>query len=73
MSRAAVEGWITLDQAKQLFALGGQDFEAMKKAALTREFKPVPLGATASMTLKNTIRTVDSRNVVGKIEGSDPR
>jgi len=72
MSRSAVEGWITLDQAKQLFAMGGQDFEAMKKAALTREFKPVPLGATASMTLKNTIRTVNSRNVIGKIAGSDP-
>ena len=25
------------------------------------------------MTLKNTIRTIDSRNVVGRLEGSDPR
>ena len=73
MSRAAIEGWITLDQAKKLCAMAGQDYDALKKAAATREFKPVPLGVTASMTLKSTIRTIDSRNVVGRIEGSDPR
>ncbi|RPJ82028.1 MAG: peptidase M28, partial [Acidobacteria bacterium] len=72
MRRPAVEGWITLDRAKDLFALGGQDFEAMKKAAVSREFKPVPLGVTASMTIRNTIRTIDSRNVAGKVTGSDP-
>jgi Zn-dependent M28 family amino/carboxypeptidase len=72
MSRAAVEGWITLEQAKQLFARAGQDFEKAKAAAVTRAFKPIPLGATASVTLRNTIRTVDSQNVVGRIAGSDP-
>ncbi len=72
MSRAAVEGWITFDQAKKLFALAGQDFEKAKAAAVTRAFKPMPLGATASVTLRNTIRTIDSQNVVGRIEGSDP-
>jgi Zn-dependent M28 family amino/carboxypeptidase len=72
MSRAAVEGWITLDQATKLFASAGKDFEKAKAAAVTRAFKPMPLGATASVTLRNTIRTVDSQNVVGRIEGSDP-
>jgi Zn-dependent M28 family amino/carboxypeptidase len=72
LSRSAVEGWITLDQAKKLFAMCGQDFDALKKAAVTREFAPVPLGATASVTIRNTIRTVDSQNVVGTVEGSDP-
>jgi Zn-dependent M28 family amino/carboxypeptidase len=72
-TRAAVEGWITLDQAKQLFKNAGKDFDALKKAALARDFRPVPLGTTATLTLRNTIRTVDSRNVVGKVEGSDPQ
>jgi Zn-dependent M28 family amino/carboxypeptidase len=72
MSRAAVEGWITYDQAKRLFAMAGLDFETAKAAAVTRAFKPTPLGATASVTLRNTIRTIDSQNVVGKIQGSDP-
>jgi Zn-dependent M28 family amino/carboxypeptidase len=71
-SRAAVEGWITLDQAKGLFEMAGQDFEALKGKAATREFRPVPLGATATVSLVNTIRTVPSANVAARIEGSDP-
>src|SRR2546428_11635778 len=27
MGRAEIEGWITLDQAKSLFAMAGQDFD----------------------------------------------
>jgi Zn-dependent M28 family amino/carboxypeptidase len=72
MSKASVEGWLTLDAAKKLFAMGGQDFDALKKQAVTREFKPVPLGVTASMALANKMRTIDSRNVVARLEGSDP-
>ena len=73
MGRAAIEGWITLDQAKKLLRSSGQDFDALKKKAATREFTPVPLGTTASMTIKNTLRTINSRNVIAKLEGSDPK
>jgi Zn-dependent M28 family amino/carboxypeptidase len=72
MGRAAVEGWIHLDQAKRLLKAAGQDFEALKKRAATREFEPVPLGVTASIAIKNTLRTIDSQNVLAKLEGSDP-
>ncbi len=72
MSRLAIEGWITSDQARKLFAMAGQDFDTLKKQAATRAFEPVPFGVTASMTLRNTIRTIDSRNVAGLLEGSDP-
>jgi len=73
MSRVAVEGWITLDMARRLFELSGKDFDALKKEALSRDFRPVPFGVNASMTLKSTLRKIDSRNVVGKLEGSDPK
>ena len=47
MGRAAVEGWITLDQAKKLFALSRQGLRRRsRRPRLTREFVPVPLGAT---------------------------
>jgi len=72
MSRSDIEGWITLDQAKALFAAAGQNFDSLKARAATREFKPVPLGVTASVKLENTLRTVDSRNVLAKLDGSDP-
>ncbi|MGV3709562.1 MAG: M28 family metallopeptidase [Gemmatimonas sp.] len=72
MSRAEVEGWITLDQAKALFTMAGQNFDSLKAQAMTREFKPVPLGVTATLSIQNKLRTVDSRNVVARLEGSDP-
>ena len=33
MGRATIEGWITLDAAKKLLAMAGQDFDALKKQA----------------------------------------
>jgi Zn-dependent M28 family amino/carboxypeptidase len=71
MGRAAIEGWMTLDQTKGLFQMAGQDFDALKKQAATREFKPVPLGVNASMTIRNTLRTIDSQNVIAKLDGAD--
>lgn len=45
----------------------------MKARALSRDFKPVALGVTASIAFANTVRPLDSRNVVAKLEGSDPK
>jgi Zn-dependent M28 family amino/carboxypeptidase len=70
--RVGVESWITLDKAKELFAAGGQDFDALHKAATTKEFKPVALNAKATFRVKNTLRKIDSQNVLAKLEGSDP-
>jgi Zn-dependent M28 family amino/carboxypeptidase len=53
--------------------MAGQDFDELKKQAATREFKPVPLGVTASMTIKNKLRTIDSRNVIARLDGADPK
>ncbi|HEV2914142.1 MAG TPA: M28 family metallopeptidase [Pyrinomonadaceae bacterium] len=73
MGRAGVESWIHLDRAKELLAATGHDFEALKREAASKEFKPVALGARANFTVRNKLREVDSANVVAKIEGSDPR
>jgi Zn-dependent M28 family amino/carboxypeptidase len=72
MSRVAVESWITTDRAKELFTATGQDFDALKKAAITKDFKPVTLAAKANFEVKNTLREINSANVVAKVEGSDP-
>lgn len=72
MSRCATEGWITYDKAKALFALAGEDFDALEKSAARRDFRPVDLHVNASLGLQNTIRTINSKNVLGKVEGSDP-
>src|SRR5207245_1167163 len=49
----------------------GQGLGDRKKQAATRAFQPVPLGVKASMTIHNTVRTIDSRNVVAKLPGRD--
>ena len=72
MGRAAIEAWITLDAAKRILKMAGQDFDTLKKQALSRDFKPVPLNLKASLAVRNTLRTLDSQNVVAKVEGSDP-
>jgi Zn-dependent M28 family amino/carboxypeptidase len=69
---AAVDAWVTLDRARALLSACGLDFGALKARAATRGFTPVPMGATASFTVKNAIRTLASRNVIGRLEGRDP-
>ena len=71
MGRAAIEGWFSLDAARAIFKMAGQEFDALKKQAQTRGFKPVPLNLRATMGVKNTLRTIDSQNVVARLEGSD--
>ena len=73
MGRAAVEGWITLEQAQSLFKMAGKDFAALKKAALGRDFRPVPLGVRAKIQIHNTLREIQSANVAAKLTGSDPK
>jgi Zn-dependent M28 family amino/carboxypeptidase len=73
MSRVAVEGWITQAQTKALFAMAGKDLTALEKAAVDPNFRPVPLGVRAAVTVRNKIRTIESKNVLAKLEGSDPK
>ncbi|HKI17705.1 MAG TPA: M28 family metallopeptidase [Isosphaeraceae bacterium] len=71
-NRVAIEGWISLDKAKELFQACGRDFQSLKQAAARPDFRPAPLGCSAKLAITNTLREVKSRNVVAKLEGSDP-
>ncbi|HAK05710.1 MAG TPA: peptidase M28, partial [Spartobacteria bacterium] len=68
-----VRSWITLDVAKKLLADCGQDFDALKKAAITKEFRPMALNAKATIDIKQQLRSFKSHNVIGKLEGSDQK
>jgi Zn-dependent M28 family amino/carboxypeptidase len=72
MDKTAVQGWISLEATTSLMKAAGFEFDALKAKATTREFTPVPLKATASVTLSQATRTLDSQNVAAKITGSDP-
>ena len=74
MDAVQVRSWITLDVAKKLLADCGQDFDALKKAAIDEGF---PAGRAQARkrtsTIKQTVRSFKSHNVIGKLEGSDPK
>ena len=66
-----VEAWIQRDFAVDLFRKSGLDFDALKKAAQSRDFKPVELkGATFSADYAVDTKVITSHNVVGRIEGT---
>ncbi len=67
-----VEGWIQHDLAVDLFTRAGVDFAALKKQAQSRAFKPVPLkDATFSADYAVDTKVITSRNIVGRVEGSE--
>jgi len=73
VDQLGVRSWVTLDVAKKLLADSGQDFDTLKQAAISKDFRSVPLGATANFNLKQEVRSFKSDNVVGKIDGRDPK
>lgn len=73
MDAVSTRSWITLEVAKKLFADSAQDFDALKKSALNKDFRPVALNAKANIAIQQQIRSFKSHNVISKLEGSDPK
>jgi Zn-dependent M28 family amino/carboxypeptidase len=67
-----VKGWIDSPTASALCEAAGKKLGDLKAAAIRRDFRPVALGARARFAIETTSRMVQSRNVVAKLEGSDP-
>jgi Zn-dependent M28 family amino/carboxypeptidase len=70
--RIQVRGWLTEDAAKQLTGLAGKDLAQLIESARHKEFQPVPLGITTSMSFTNQITRGKTANVFGLLRGSDP-
>ncbi|HET6978593.1 MAG TPA: M28 family peptidase [Pyrinomonadaceae bacterium] len=64
--------WVTDDAARRLMKLAGQDLDALRTKAATRDFQPVKLGLKGKLNLKSEVKRVAAPNVVGILEGSDP-
>ena len=70
--RSQIEAWVTEDTARDLIAMAGLDLDALREAAYNRDFEPVPLGITTSMSMDVNINRVESANVLAVLPGSDP-
>jgi len=65
--------WMTNDAALRLMKLAGQDLESLRTKAASRDFQPVKLGLKGDLNLKSEVKRVAAPNVVGILEGSDPK
>src|SRR5437867_2416977 len=60
MDALEARSWITLDTAKKLLADCGQNFDALKKSAITKQFRPVTLNAKTAIQIKQQLREFKS-------------
>jgi Zn-dependent M28 family amino/carboxypeptidase len=67
--RAAIEGWITNEAARAMFAQAGLDFGALIAAAAHSGFKPVAMDLKVDAQVSNTIRRFNSANVIAWLPG----
>ena len=70
-ARVSVEGWVSLETARAMLRLAGQEYDSLKVRASTRGFRGVPLGMTASVTLRQQVERSTSRNFVARLPGTD--
>lgn len=68
---AAVEGWITKENATALFNKAGIDIDAMYLAAKKPGFKAIEMNVKATAAIETKINHVNSRNVAAMIQGSE--
>jgi Zn-dependent M28 family amino/carboxypeptidase len=67
-----VAAWATEDAVRRLLAAAGKDLDKLTAEARSRDFRPVPLGITTSLTLENQVARAQTANVAGLLRGGDP-
>lgn len=68
-----VKSWVTNAAASTLAQRARQDLDALIKAAQSRDFQPVEFGTKVTINLKSELKSFESPNVVGVVEGSDAK
>ncbi|MEO7673241.1 MAG: M28 family peptidase [Pyrinomonadaceae bacterium] len=66
-----LKSWVTFEAAQKILNAGNLKIDELTAAAKQRGFKPVSTGLKVTLNLKSEIKTFDSPNVVGRVEGSD--
>ncbi|HEX6838273.1 MAG TPA: M20/M25/M40 family metallo-hydrolase [Polyangia bacterium] len=72
-ARLTLQMWATEDACRRLAALGGQDLDALRRAAERRDFRPVALGVKLTAAVKVALTRTRTANVIAKLPGSDPK
>lgn len=67
----ALQGWISGDTAKSLFAEAGLDLAELSTAARRKDFEPVDLATTFTAAFPVEHEVVQSQNVLARITGAE--
>jgi Zn-dependent M28 family amino/carboxypeptidase len=70
-ARVALEGWLHVDAARELFAAAGLDYEEQKARAQQPGFEYVSLDARADAVVRNAERRGTSYNVLAELPGAE--
>lgn len=70
--RLKFAAWLTQDATRRLLTNAGLELDQLTAAAKRRDFRPVSLGVQTSLDLTNKVSNLESGNVVGRLQGSDP-
>ncbi|MFA5831887.1 MAG: M28 family peptidase [Bacteroidota bacterium] len=71
-NRLQLKSWTTEEATKNYLTLAGYTLDSLMKLAELRSFKPIPLGITMSGVIRSEVKRLETNNIVGKIQGSDP-
>ena len=68
-----LQGWLTEDAARRLFAAGGQDLDALRAKAESKDFQAVDLHVKLTGEMKSSVRKVEQFNIAGMVPGTDAK
>ena len=67
-----MRGWFSEDAARRAIEFSGHNLDELRSAAEERNFRPVSLGMTLSVSMNCKSREQSTANVIAMMPGSDP-
>jgi Zn-dependent M28 family amino/carboxypeptidase len=67
-----LKAWTSEQASREIFRMARHDMDELFERANSSDFVPVPLNLRASTTIRQTLREVDTYNVLGLLRGGDP-
>ncbi len=65
--------WLSQEAGAQLVSATGKSLDELLAMANQKSFRPIPLSVRVAGHIPVTLRQIESRNVAGKVEGSDAK
>ncbi len=71
MDRCKMEGWITMNAAKELFSLARLDLDELKEKAKKPDFKAISMRGKLNLNIKSSHKLASSKNIIGILPGKE--